>query len=71
MSNIVKVPYKQKMLNANGTLTNVWAKFFRDLFLLNSGTTTTSNSSANVITNADDIADLKLRIEALEQEPVE
>ena len=70
MAELVKIPYKQKMMREDGYLTDTWAKFFRGLFIRAGGTTgQVGGTDISVLNNANSIEDLKLRLEALEQEP--
>ena len=70
MPNLLKIPYKQKVINDSGFLTDTWAKFIRELFgRVGGNTNQVSGSDISVLNNANSIEDLKLRLEAIEQEP--
>lgn len=64
------IPYKTKVLRANGHFTEPWVKFFRELFFRLGGNSEVPTGGADVVTNTNNINDLLLRVEALEQEPV-
>lgn len=70
---IPPIPYKVKVSDSRGYVSDAWSKFFLFMFDRVGGTTGDSNTelSESVTANTNNITDLLLRVEALEQEPID
>lgn len=67
MANIVPpIPYKVDVITKTGKMSDPWVKFFRELYNRAGGSQTTVTDSEDLTTAVNNI---KLRLEALEQEP--
>ena len=71
MANAVPpIPYKTPVLKRDNKFSDPWKKFLRELWNRSGANAELPSSGADVVTNANNITDLRLRIEAIEQEPV-
>ena len=66
-----QIPYKTRFLDMRGEISRPWLTFFRELFSRLGGDAQVPTGNTDVVSNRLDINDLILRVESLEQEPIE